>query len=116
VARIALVLALILLASTPSKAAGGRSCYGDSCRDKIMQQTACRVSIKSVAPLLLRSLPRRDSQAVGFISDGDEAAIADQSGAWVFVQSSSTFEGQTERAERLDAPLRAHRLQTAIAV
>jgi hypothetical protein len=55
--RTLVILALTLVVSTASQAAGGRSCYGDTCRDKIMETTQCFVTTNPDAFLRLRSLP-----------------------------------------------------------
>jgi hypothetical protein len=88
---------LLILPICSANAAGGRSCFGTSCRDKIIDVAECIVS--NTSNLRLRSLPSVNSQAVGDVSDGATAYVADQKGAWVFVQTEETFEGKTERTD-----------------
>ena len=93
---IASVVTLSLLASTRVWAAGGpteggRSCYGDSCRDKIMQTTQCFVATNSDSNL--RSLPSEKAQAVGSVGQGEKVYVADRQPGWMFVQASESQNG-----------------------
>jgi uncharacterized protein YgiM (DUF1202 family) len=89
---IALALAVTMLTFASVHAAGGRSCYGASCRDKIVETMQCFATLADEF-MLLRSLPSQQSQAVGMIAKGEKVYVADRKPGWMFVQATDSQNG-----------------------
>jgi uncharacterized protein YgiM (DUF1202 family) len=83
----------LLLSLVPFAAwsAPGQSCFGTSCRDKIVPLLTCfvRAPTGQIA-INLRSMPATTAQAVAVAASEEKVTVHDQSGKWSFVLTSDS--------------------------